>query len=101
GSCPPKPPVRFDAKYNVRRSEAIYGWMSFAELFTTGPRFSTFDQKSNTVSRVAVQRSLPSEPGRFEKKNTSSPSNRTDGRRSSPGLLSSATRLAGLHETPS
>src|SRR3990170_391570 len=56
---------------------------------------------SDTVFRVETHKSLrPNPPGRFEYRNSSSPSKRTIGRCSATGLLSSLTSSAGPNESP-
>jgi hypothetical protein len=63
--------------------------VSATAVLTNGPRFVGVDHRLKTVSRVATHKSRPPrDPGLPENKNTSSPSNRIDGRRSPAGLLS-------------
>ena len=72
--------------------------MSESAEFTARPRFTGGDQGSWARERVAVQRSSCREPGRFEKKKISSPSERIVGRASVSGVLSSLISVAAAKE---
>jgi hypothetical protein len=44
----------------------MYGLWSIAAILSNGPRFIGADQRSNTVSRVAVYMSVAPKPGLVE-----------------------------------
>jgi hypothetical protein len=62
------------------------------------PRFTGGDQWCEIHRRVDVQRSLSADPGRFEKKKTSRPSERTEGLASLNSVFSSLTRTGGPND---
>ena len=84
---------------SVMPSEDNAGSMSLNPVLTPGPRFTGVDQVLDGVSRVDAHKSRrPIPPGRFESKNTSSPSGRIVGRKSFCGVLSSGIKTAGPNE---
>jgi hypothetical protein len=89
---------------SVRPSEDNAGRVSLNPVLTPGPKFTGVDQALEVVSRVdthKLRRAMPltsGGPGRFESKNTSSPSGRIVGRKSFCGVLSSAISAAGPNE---
>jgi hypothetical protein len=84
-----------ELKYNVSRSGEISGSPSATELLSR-ISFVSSDQGSSTEFRVADHKSALVLP-RFEKKNASSPSNRTDIPRSESTPLRLETGIAGPH----
>ena len=89
---------------SVMPSEDNAGRVSLNPVFTPGPKFTGVDQVLEGVSRVDTHKSrrpipaTPGGPGRFESKNTSSPSGRMVGRKSFCGVLSSRIKRAGPNE---
>ena len=89
---------------SVMPSEDNAGRVSLNPVFTPGPKFTGVDQVSDVVSRTDTHKSrrpMPltsGGPGRFESKNTSSPSGRMVGRKSFCSVLSSGIKTAGPNE---
>src|SRR3990172_3963886 len=87
-----KPRGRQDAKTSVNRSDDRYACWSSSGVFTPAPRFTGVDHGSDVLPRVETHTSVrPRPPGRLEKKNSSSPSERMFGRWSGAGLFNSVT----------
>src|SRR5512138_1357778 len=89
-----------DSKKSDVRSAAMYARMSSTGPFTDGPSFTGVPQGSSTDSRVDTYTSLSLgvDASTSRDRNSSSPSNRTEGRESFAGELSSSTSSAGPHE---
>jgi hypothetical protein len=72
-------PGRVEPNKSILASHESDGRLSFAVLFTFGPRLTGVDQSEAIEFLLADQISRPCELGRFEAKTISRPSCRTDG----------------------
>lgn len=87
-------PERLDMKYSVSPCEEIDGRPSKPpELIAV--RFTGSFHAAEVCDRVATQRSTPTEPCRFDSKNSSSPLRRMLGRWSSTSVFTPGTSTPG------